>query len=97
MPGLVSETYLRPAHAAASFGSTIVCTSAADSNTEITLSTQSKNLMHQLKFHRFSRYLTRKVGFARPAERPRNRLPARRHTATPQRSGTRQPLPARSL
>jgi hypothetical protein len=32
MPGLVSETYLRPADSAASFGSTIVCTSAADSN-----------------------------------------------------------------
>src|SRR3954464_14192729 len=32
---------------------------------------------------------THKVGFARPAERPRNRLPARHHTATPQSSGTR--------
>ena len=36
IPGLVSETYLRPADSAASFGSTIVCTSAADSNKALT-------------------------------------------------------------
>src|SRR5690349_12145111 len=35
MPGPVSETYLRPADSAASFGSTIVCTSVAVSSTAL--------------------------------------------------------------
>src|SRR3954449_5318055 len=55
MPGLVSETYLRPADSAASFGSTIVCTSAADSNKAITSPAHSKNLMKEGEFHRSSR------------------------------------------
>jgi hypothetical protein len=75
MPGLVSETYLRPADSAASFGSTIVCTSAADSNKAITSSAQSKNLLNEREFHGHSPpaghageagRLSKSVGFPTP-------------------------------
>ena len=51
IPGRASETYLRPADSAASFGSTIVCTSAADSNKALT--SPCKNFMNERQFHKF--------------------------------------------
>src|SRR5436190_23008949 len=50
MPGRVSETYLRPADSAASFGSMIVCTSAAESYTGVLFLPGMKNLFGIFKF-----------------------------------------------
>jgi hypothetical protein len=74
MPGRPSETYLKPADSAASFGSTIVCTSAGESNK---ISSPEKNLLRAPRFRalpqdRFRRARVRRARKNSPQDLPRH-------------------------